>query len=97
MNADYLKTLKERAQKSKVYRKYQLVGLEIAKLLSDERHKSLYIKLAKNYDNQELLGIAKDVSERKNIENKGGYFMTIIKRLKEKNDKTENKSINNRK
>lgn len=75
---DYIETLKERAKKSHVYRKYQLTGLTIARLLNDEKHKSLYIKLAKEHNNQHLLSIAKDVSERKKIQNKGGYFMRVL-------------------
>jgi len=40
---DYLEKLKNRAKKSKVYTSYQLIGLEIARILKDEKHKSLYI------------------------------------------------------
>ena len=47
-NKNYLETLKERAKKSRVYKSYQFIGLTIAQLLNDEKHKSLYIKLAKN-------------------------------------------------
>ncbi len=75
---DYLETIKERAKKSRVYKKYQFTGLLIAQLLNDEKHKSLYIKLAKKHPGDHLLSIAKDVSERKNIENKGGYFMKVL-------------------
>lgn len=93
-NKDYLETLKERAKKSRVYKSYQFIGLTIAQLLNDEKHKSLYIKLAKEHNQSHLLGIAKDVAERKNIENKGGYFMKVLakthphllKNLKKKND-----------
>lgn len=81
---DYLKTIKDRGKESHVYKKFQLIGLEIAKLLNDEKHKSLYIKLAKQYDAENLLAIAKDVSQRKKIENKGGYFMRIIQELRVK-------------
>lgn len=77
-NKDYLEILKERAKKSHVYRKYQMIGLMIAQLLNDEKHKSLYIKLAKEHNNEHLLSIAKDVAERKNIENKGAYFMKVL-------------------
>ncbi len=82
INKDYLKTIKERAAESHVYKKFQLTGLLIAQLLNDEKHKSLYIKLAKEYNNQELLSLAKDVSERKKIENKGGYFMKLFTNLR---------------
>ncbi len=75
---DYLEILKERAQKSRVYKKYQLTGLLIAQLLNDEKHKSLYIKLAKKHNSDDLLRIAKDVAERKNIKNKGAYFMKVL-------------------
>ena len=77
---NYLETLKERAKTSRVYKKYQLIGLLIAQLLNDDKHKSLYIKLAKKHNNDDLLRIAKDVSERKNIENKGAYFMKVLQK-----------------
>ncbi|MDP3015119.1 MAG: hypothetical protein Q8N28_01770 [bacterium] len=77
---DYLETLKERAKTSKVYKKYQLTGLLIAQLLNDDKHKSLYIKLAKKHNNDDLMRIAKDVSERKKIENKGAYFMKVLQK-----------------
>ncbi len=78
----YLDTLKERSKKSRVYKKYQLIGLTIAQLLNDEKHKSLYIKLAKEFNQEKLMSLAKDISERKNIENKGGYFMTVLTKLR---------------
>ncbi|MEK7555506.1 MAG: hypothetical protein AAB516_01650 [Patescibacteria group bacterium] len=80
LNNDYLKTIKERGKTSHVYKKFQLTGLLIAQLLNDEKHKSLYIKLAKKHNNEHLLSIAKDVSERKKIENKGGYFMRVLQK-----------------
>ncbi len=76
---DYLKELQKRSSESKVYKKYQLVGLEIAEFLKDEEHKSLYIKLAKQNDPERLLGIAKEISRNKNVKNKGAYFMKIWK------------------
>lgn len=89
--ADYLKKLKERKKESRVYRKFQLIGLEIANLLNDPEHKSLYIKLAKQYDPEILLVLAKDVSQRKKIENKGGYFMKILQSKKlQINEKSKN-------
>lgn len=77
---EYFDLLKERSQKSRVYKKYQLTGLLMAQLLDDDKHKSLYIKLAKKHNNEHLLGIAKDVSERKKIKNKGGYFMRVLQK-----------------
>ena len=78
IDKDYLKTIKERTKKSHVYKKYQFTGLLIAELLNDEKHKALYIKLAKEQNPDILLSIAKDVSERKQIKNKGAYFMKIL-------------------
>ncbi len=78
---NYIETLKERGKQSHVYKKYQLTGLIMAQLLNDEKHKSLYIKLAKEYDEQRLISLAKDISERKNVKNKGGYFMRVFTKL----------------
>ena len=74
----YLKELRRRAKESHVYRKYQLLGLEIAQALHDERHKSLYIKLAKERNGESLLALAKDVADRKNVKNRGAYFMSLL-------------------
>lgn len=78
----YLEQLKKRSRESHVYRNYQLTGLEIAELLGDERHKALYIKLAKQNNPAELLALAKEISKKKDVKNKGAYFMTISKSAK---------------
>jgi hypothetical protein len=75
---EYLKNLKKRAKESHVYRKYQLIGLELAQILDDQKHKALYIKLAKEKNSEELLNLAKNIAERKGITNKGAYFMTLL-------------------
>lgn len=82
--AKYLAKLKERAKKSHAYRKYQLLGLEIAMILEDEKHKSLYIKLAKNGNAEKLLRLAKEVAEKKGVKNKGAYFMSCLGKGAEK-------------
>jgi len=79
---EYLKELKVRAKRSHIHRRFQMVGLEIAMLLEDERHKSLYIKMAKEGNMDNLLILAKNVAEKKKIKNKGGYFMRIVKEKK---------------
>lgn len=79
---EYLESLKDRASKSHIYRKYQLIGLSLAELLDDDAHKALYIKLSKTIQNDVLLEIAKDVSARKHIKNKGAYFMRLLKEKK---------------
>ncbi len=89
INRDYLKTLQERAKKSRVYKPYQSTGLALAEILEDQEHKALYMRMAKIYDGNELVRIAKDLAERKNVDNKGAYFMTLVKKLKEKETGSE--------
>jgi len=80
----YFELLKERSKTSRVYKRHQLIGLLIAELLEDDKYKSLYIKMAKERQNDgdELLRIAKGVAERKRIKNKGAYFMKIVAKNK---------------
>lgn len=79
LDGPYFAELKERARKTRAYTKHQFLGLEIAELLEDEKHKSLYIKLAKEGNAQELRRLAQEVKERKGIKNRGAYFMKILK------------------
>ena len=79
---EYMDELQRRSRESRVYKQYQMIGLLIAEALDDEAHKSLYIKLAKEHDGDELLQIAKDVADRKGIDNKGAYFMKILESKK---------------
>jgi hypothetical protein len=78
IDKDYFETLKERKKQSRIYLQYQLTGLEIARILGDENHKSLYIKLAKNFNGEELFILAKTIAENHRIENKGAYFMRLL-------------------
>ena len=78
----YLEELKRRAKESRVYNKYQLIGLEIAHILEDEKHKSLYIKLVKQGGAEKLLRLAKEISERNGVKNKGAYFMSILTKVR---------------
>jgi len=51
----------------------------IASMLGDEEHKAFYIKLAREYDNQRLLEIAKSVTEKiGSLDSPGAYFMKIL-------------------
>jgi len=78
----YLELIKERRKKSRVYKKYQSTGLALAEILSDPEHKSLYIRLAKTQNGDKLLSIAKDVSDREHVRNKGAYFMRLLQESK---------------
>ncbi|MDR3401420.1 MAG: hypothetical protein P4L99_02890, partial [Chthoniobacter sp.] len=55
-------------------------GLEMSQLLRDERHKALYIKLAKDGNPDKMLALAKDVATREAVKNKGAYFMAILRK-----------------
>jgi len=50
----------------------------LAEILEDKKHKSLYMKLAKRHGAQKLIELAKDVASRKNVKNKGAYFMYML-------------------
>lgn len=75
---EYLKSIKERSENKRIGYKHQLIGLEIADLLDDRPHKALYIKLVKEFGEQKIMGLAKNIAERKNIKNKGAYFMRVF-------------------
>lgn len=78
----YIAKLKERAQQSRVYKRHQLDGLEIAHMLGDERRVSLYMKLAKEQNGQKLRRLAKEIAENNSVKNKGAYFMTCLAAMK---------------
>lgn len=81
--ADYLDKIGERAKKSRVYVRHQFVGLNVAELLGDEKHKSLYIKMAKKFGESRLMSLAKSIAEKKGVKNKGAYFMAVWKKENE--------------
>jgi len=92
LKEDYFKALKKRAKTSRVYKKYQLVGLEIAQVLEDEKHKSLYIKLAKEHNPDALRALAQEVAERTQVKKKGAYFMKLLALQKQEGGKTQKES-----
>ncbi len=81
----YLKTLQKRASKSNISQEFQLIGLEVAAILHDIPHKALYIKYVKEYGPDRILSIAKDIAERKDVQNLGAYFMSVVRNLREEN------------
>lgn len=82
LKSTYLKELARRKKESHIYKKHQLLGLLIAETLRDEKHKSLYIKLARERSGERLLALAKGIAERRGIKNRGAYFMTLLKELR---------------
>ncbi|MBI3638550.1 hypothetical protein HY227_02295 [Candidatus Wolfebacteria bacterium] len=96
---NYIEILKDRSKTSHVYKKFQLTGLLISQILNDEKHKSLYIKLAKKHSEEKLMRLAKEVGERKGVKNKGAYFMKLLQNIHEiekKNGGTKNKNFYNK-
>lgn len=87
LSKKYFNLLDERKKDSRIYKPYQLIGLQLANILNDPKHKSLYIKLAKDRDNSMLLNLAERIAEKNNINNKGAYFMSALKDLPKKSNK----------
>jgi hypothetical protein len=87
---DYKELLQKRAKQSKVYSSHQMIGLMIAEALEDREHKALYIKLAKNEDSDKLLKLAKSVAEKKDVRNKGAYFMRVWQMENKRQKEREN-------
>ncbi len=79
---NYLETLKKRRKKSRVFVPHQGIGLFLAEILDDRKHKPIYMKLAREYDSQILIQTAKDIASRRNVENKGAYFMKVFGELR---------------
>lgn len=88
----YLKGLKERGKESHIYHSHQSVGLEIAAILHDLEHKSLYIKMAKIHNPDRLLSLAKSVAEKRDVKNPGAYFMKLVQGVKK--ETTTIRSVN---
>ena len=80
----YMDRLKERGEGGRVTKSYQMTGLQLANILDDQKHKGLYMRLAKKYNNNDLMILAKDVADRPNISNRGAYFMKVFKENKNK-------------
>ena len=83
----YLDKIKERRKDSRISQPYQLIGLEIADILGDRKHKALYIKLAKEKNAIELLRLAKEIQDTKGVKKKGAYFMRLLTGEPEKKNK----------
>lgn len=77
-SSEYLDSIKKRSENTRVGHKHQLIGLEVADLLNDREHASLYIKLVKKYGEGRVVALAKDIAERKNVKNRGAYFMRVF-------------------
>lgn len=73
----YLHELAARRSRSRVRTRHQLIGLLIAEILQDRPHKSLYMRMAKDGDPDLLMGLAKDIASRPDVDHPGAYFMAV--------------------
>lgn len=64
-----------------VSREFQSYGVHLAEELNDYKHKSLYIKMAKN-EHRAVLEKALSFVVDSNAKNKGALFMWKVKQLK---------------
>lgn len=81
--SDILKDFDPRSGKY-ISREFQAYGLYLAQKLDDEKHKTLYIKLAKTTPRY-LLDDALTFVLESNAKKKGALFMWKLKELKGKN------------
>ena len=77
--------------------KHQVLAWDLVEGLGDEKHKGIYFRLAKNYDEgflRRILSLVKDTWHQGKIksEDRGKYFMGILK----KEIQIYGKSIKNR-
>ncbi len=78
LGGSYMKEVQERRKKTHVHQEFQEIGLMVAELLCDGPHKALYIKLAKELGKDKILTLAKSVAERREVSNRGAYFMSVL-------------------
>ncbi len=78
LGGSYMKEVPDRGKKSHVHKEFQEIGLMVAELLCDAPHKALYIKLAKELGKDKILTLAKSVAERREVSNRGAYFMSVL-------------------
>jgi len=75
-------------RKKYITREFQDYGLKLAQELGDEKHKSLYIKLAKTLARKILEEARIFVKDAHQVKNKARLFMWKVKMLKNEKKKT---------
>ena len=80
--SEYLESLKKRSKRPYATQPFQILGYEIAVALKDLKNRGLYMRLAKTHNPEQLLAIAKDISQNRNIKNKTHYFLKVAQGLK---------------
>jgi len=77
-------------------REWQAYGVNLSKELNDDKHKSLYIKMARDYP-RPLLEQARSYVKDAKVDNKGRLFMWKVKQLKTEKDKVNTTKTSNQK
>ena len=72
-----------------VSREYQSYGVELAYALGDEAHKSLYIKMARDYPRGLLETARSFVKDAASAQSKARLFMWKLKQLRDETKKKE--------
>lgn len=81
--SDLLKNYEEKEDDKYISREFQNYGLELAEELGDMKHKSLYIKLAKETSRAKMEAARRFVSDAENARNKAALFMWKLSQLKD--------------
>jgi len=76
----------EKEKQRRISREWQDYAYRLALELDDEKHKSLYMKLAKEKDRALLEEARNFVKGAREVENKGALFMWKLKQLEEEKE-----------
>lgn len=83
MAADVLQGRRTQKQEPRLNYEFQYYGNLLAEKLNDQRHTSLYMKLAKEIDRSLLEQALDFVRGSANVKNKAGLFMWKLRKMKE--------------
>ena len=72
-----------------ISREFQKYGVELAEELGDLKHKSLYIKLAKETPRGLMEAARSFVKDAQNAKNKGALYMWKLKQIKTEKQKSK--------
>jgi len=81
-------------EKKYISREFQDYGYRLAIELDDEKHKALYIKMAKTVDRRILEEARVNIKHANNVRNKGKLFMWKVKELKTQSAKLKTTTKN---
>lgn len=89
---DLLKDYHASDEDKYVSREFQKYGYDLAEELGDLKHKSLYIKLAKETPRAQMESARSFVKDAQNVKSKGRLFMWKLSQLKEQAKMTHKRS-----